>query len=760
MGTGPDRDHRLAARRTTSAVEWQSADHVLRPQGVGCRESQGACLIVNSRTTRAAPVRLLIAPLIAIVVAIGLPLPSPAPVGATPAPGPTSVSRTTAGALASGSIPDGTCRARVTGVGGGGASAPTGAGFGGTGGAGASISATFDVLPLQTYAGSVGGGGGNAVGGDGNATGGSGNGSIGTGGTGGTIGNQHRGGGGGGRTSVDLGGSTALIAGGGGGGGGAHNAAPAGVGGGGGYTGIGAGTVAVGTTGNNGVDGPITASGGQGGQAAAGGSGGTNSSQPARNGAPGGGTATGTGGNGGADANYDSGGGGGGGYTGGGGGASTVNQSVTGAGGGGGSSWVAAGSPVVGAPAPTSISGAAGPASPIVSGGGASGSISIDWLPCLYTLDISKSVATSPVQAGDSVVWTVSITNTGPDPMTRGDTVDLADTLPGPTGTPTPAFRVLSIGTSGGSNASLSRGAVTCTGVTVGSTMPASTVCSRPYGAPSAPQSPSGGTRGLDPGETLTITYEQIIPNDAACATITNTATTTDRATTTGTTDLVGVAATRTDSASLTIDCYDLGISKSVSPTSVRAGQSLTWTVTVTNLGPGPMEGPVDTTSNPLIVTDVAPVTNVSGPVGFTSTGPANGAGTCTYSSGTITCPAGLAAGASQVFTFSQTVAAGAPSGASISNTASVTDPTTGDTNDSATATATVAAAALSIAKTPTPATYTAAGDTIGYSYLVTNTGGSRLADPVTVADDRTTVSCPNTNTVGNLDAWLDPDEA
>src|SRR5262249_32036632 len=158
------------------------------------------------------------------------------------------------------------------------------------------------------------------------------------------------------------------------------------------------------------------------------------------------------------------------------------------------------------------------------------------WLPCVYSLSVAKSVATSPVNAGNSVVWAVAVTNNGPDPMTRGDTVDLADTLPGPTGTPTPAFKVLTVSTSGGSNSNIARGAVTCTGVTVGSAMPTSTVCSRPYSAPSAPQAPSGGTRGLDPGETLTITYEQITPNNAACATITNTATTTDRATTSGTT--------------------------------------------------------------------------------------------------------------------------------------------------------------------------------------------------------------------------------
>ena len=485
---------------------------------------------------------------------------------------------------------------------------------------------------------------------------------------------------------------------------------------------------------------------------------GPTATRPRRNGAAGTGIGTGTGGNGGPDANYDSGGGGGGGYTGGGGGASTVNQTVTGAGGGGGSSWVAATSPTVAAPAPTAISGVAGTASPIVAGAGAVGSVAIDWLPCLYTLSISKTVSSATVNAGGSVVWTVAVTNTGPDPMTRGDTVDLADTLPvGPNGSPAPAFKVLSIGTAGGANANMSRGAVTCTGVAVGSTMPASTVCSRAYSAPSAPQAPTGGTRGLDPGETLTITYEQIIANTAPCATITNTATTTDRATQTGTTDITGVAATKTSSASLTIACYDLAITKVVSPKpGVRPGGTVTWTITVTNNGPGAMVGPAATDANPLIITDTFPVTGVAAPVLVSSVGPA---GACTRSGSTITCPSSLPAAGVQVLTFTQAVNAGATNGTVISNTATVSDPKTGDANDSSTDTTTVRIPGLSLVKSGLPATYSSVGTVINYSYLVTNTGTLGLNGPMTVADNKSTVTCPAVTTVGNLDAVFDAGE-
>jgi len=63
---------------------------------------------------------------------------------------------------------------------------------------------------------------------------------------------------------------------------------------------------------------------------------------------------------------------------------------------------------------------------------------------------------------------------------------------------------------------------------------------------------------------------------------------------------------------------------------------------------------------------------------------------------------------------------------------------------------------AITLVKTASPATYFAVGATIDYSYLVTNEGNVRLAGPVSVIDDKATVSCPDVDTVGNGDTWFD----
>ena len=598
-------------------------------------------------------------------------------------------------------VPDGICAVAAIVTGGGGGASGVSGKTGGSGGAGASINAKFQVLPSQAVTGAVGAGGkgSNTTNGNTPSIGGSGTASGGDGGLFGPS-SAHRGGGGGGSSSISVAGSKLIEAGGGGGGGAAHQNDPVGFGGDAGFANIDiappastpppTGKVAVGLDGNNGFDNnntttsAFTVGGGKGGQAAAGGAGGSNTGLSSATGSPGGDIGSGTGGKGGPDPNFDTAGGGGGGYTGGGGGASTVNSNSSGGGGGGGSSYISVTSPIALTPAPTNISGAAGTRS-TVTANGATGAVTLDWIPCVYSLGITKKASAAAVKAGDKVIWTVTVTNSGPDPMTRGDTITLADTLPTTgIGSPAPQFKVLSLTTTGSATTpTLDSAPITCTGVTVGQAMPASTVCSRPYSSASSPGVTTGGTRGLNSGETLTITYEEIFANKTAAATITNTASTTDRSSVTGATDIIGVTAPRSASDSVTIQPYDLQVVKSVSSTTIAPGATLTWTVNVTNLGLADMEGPTETAANPLIVTDVAPTTNVSAPINFTSTG---SAGTCTYALGTITCPQGLLAGQTQTFTFQQTVNANAATNATISNTATVIDYVTGNSNNSSAA--------------------------------------------------------------------------
>ncbi|MGR8933049.1 MAG: C25 family cysteine peptidase, partial [Gammaproteobacteria bacterium] len=92
-------------------------------------------------------------------------------------------------------------------------------------------------------------------------------------------------------------------------------------------------------------------------------------------------------------------------------------------------------------------------------------------------------------------------------------------------------------------------------------------------------------------------------------------------------------------------------------------------------------------------------------------------------------------------------------------NTATASGDYAGGTELSSPSTATYTTTALWLVKSADKAQFTAASETINYSYAVTNIGFARLTGPVTVTDDKTTVSCPAVSTVGNGDGNLDPGE-
>ena len=67
----------------------------------------------------------------------------------------------------------------------------------------------------------------------------------------------------------------------------------------------------------------------------------------------------------------------------------------------------------------------------------------------------------------------------------------------------------------------------------------------------------------------------------------------------------------------------------------------------------------------------------------------------------------------------------------------------------------------LTLAVTAQPNTYNAVNQSITYSYLVTNNGTTRLQGPVSITDNKIIVlSCPDVNTVGNNNGYLDVGES
>ncbi|GAA4734032.1 hypothetical protein GCM10023350_17010 [Nocardioides endophyticus] len=468
------------------------------------------------------------------VVATGLSVLVGGP-SAVAAPAPDPVAFTAGVGAYSGTVPDGSCfvDVRVTGGAGGHNMVGNGVSQPDANGAAARISTRFAVVPGESFGGVVGGGGGQ------NRTAGS-NG----GGNGGALtgSNQiHPGAGGGGWTSLQLDGVDAVVAGGGGGSGGGHSLNQ----GGGGDAGLPAAPgVTAGAAGVDGLDDPAAnvVNAGAGGDSGGPGAGGANSADSSRSGAPGAGR---VGGDAGPDSTPDTGGGGGGGWFGGGGAASTVGNGngglsqggVTGAGGGGGASFIAADSPGLPGFAASGISSEA-VGERATAGVGQNGDVRLDFVPCDYDLAVTKTVDNTTPAPGDTVTWTVTVTNNGPEPMIRGDLLTIDDTLPGPG-----AKTVTSVAVSGGSNdRGLSRGAVTC-GVAAGDPMPASLTCSRPY-ADDVSSSPDSGTRGIDSGETVTIVYTQEIPAGTADGTsIENVVTVTDR----------GAPGDNTDDATVTV---------------------------------------------------------------------------------------------------------------------------------------------------------------------------------------------------------------
>lgn len=296
------------------------------------------------------------------------------------------------------------------------------------------------------------------------------------------------------------------------------------------------------------------------------------------------------------------------------------------------------------------------------------------------------------IAAGDVLRYTITVSNPATIPTNPASNVALTDAIPALT-------------TYVGGSARVVSGVATVSGSASGITATIGT---------------------LDPNETVTIEFEVTVNGGIPpSTTITNTASAT------GTDSVTGTPLSDDDTSDVsTPPAADLTVAKT-GPATFVPGQSLTYTIVVSNSGPTDVTGArvVDTLSPSLTATSVT--------VAYTG----GASGPATLPAGNLDALVALPVGSRATFTITASIAANALAAlantATVTNPAGVPDPNPQDNTSTITSTPTPVAD-LSIVKRPRGgSTAYTPGQPVVYEIIVSNTGPSRavqavVSDPLT----------------------------